>query len=605
MLHSGHATAPLGKRENSDNQVFRSEAFVRILRCSVHNFRGFDNVEVLPRDHVLLVGEPRSGRSDLLAALSKVFEVDLTKLDERDFHAGDLTADIEIEVTLGDLSQDLQQRFIDELEFWDSETSALLPGTDDLSAVPAGAVVALRLAYRGRWDEVDERGDQTIYWPKRSDPSTDALRRVRREDRRAFPVHRLPGGKSLNLAPRGLLRSALTVTEAEALDEALQQMRAGIDQLSDDLAGALPVIEALKAVIAILRPYIGSDAAVEEIVRFLPDEGSLSGLLRALTPALDLGDGAGFLPLARHGSTTHAQVSTAEAIATASHDEAVVIVDDFGDSLDTASAQRLAGLLRRASGQLWLSTRRPETARSFEASELVRLTRAPAGERQCRRVHYGATPETRAERVAARELHRQILPAMTAKGVIIVEGTHDAAAYAALADRAEPAAGTLPPEAYGVRVIDGGGTGGEGQVAHLARVCRALGFRVVALVDYDDEVGAAARLTNLQAAADAVVRLPRGKAIEAAILEGMPDTDIVAALSDLNATYRLSLPADWQSLTGAELEREAVKALKSNNGLHAQFIDALPNTLPELADRALKTALGCCRGVITNAFEQL
>jgi hypothetical protein len=194
---------------------------------------------------------------------------------------------------------------------------------------------------------------------------------------------------------------------------------------------------------------------------------------------------------------------------------------------------------------------------------------------------------------------------MTAKGVIIVEGTHDAAAYAALADRAEPAAGTLPPEAYGVRVIDGGGTGGEGQVAHLARVCRALGFRVVALVDYDDEVAAAARLTNLQAAADAVVRLPRGKAIEAAILDGMPDADIVAALSDLNATYHLSLPADWQSLTGAELEREAVKALKSNNGLHAQFIDALPNTLPGLADRALQTALGCCRGVITNAFERL
>lgn len=588
----------------STGRPSQPEEPVRILHCSIQNFRGFDHVEIMPRGHVLLVGEPRSGRSDLLAALSKVFEIDLTRLDERDFHRGDLTADIGIEVALGDLSEALQQQFLDELEFWDPVGSVLVADADDLGGVPTNAVPVLRLAYRGRWDEVDERGDQAIYWPKRSDPSTDLLRRVRREDRRAFPFHRLPGGKPLNLAPRGLLRSALSETEAEALDEALQQMRNGIDQLSNDLAGALPVIEALYATIAILRPYIGSDAPVEEIVRFLPDEGSLSGLLRALAPALDLGDEAGFLPLARHGSTTHAQVATAEAIATASHDEAVVTVDDFGDSLDTASAERLAALLRRESGQVWLSTRRPETARSFEASELVRLTRAPGGDSPRRRVHYGEAPATRAERVAARELHRQILPAMTARGVIVVEGAHDAAAYAAIADRVETdTVDALPPEAYGVRMIDGGGVT---QVPHVAHVCRTLGFRVVALVDYDnDETTAASRLADLQAAADAVVRLPRGTAIEAAVLDGVPDADVVTALSDLNATYHLSLPAGWQSFTEGDLRREAIKALKSNNGLHAQFIYALPGTLPVLAGTALRTALECCRGVNINAFEQL
>lgn len=155
---------------------------------------------------MLLVGEPRSGRSDLLAALNKVFEIDLTRLDERDFHRGDLTSDIGIEVALGDLSEVLQQQFLDELEFWDPAVSALVAEAEDIGALPESAVPVLRLAYRGRWDEVDEPGDQAIYWPKRSDLSTDLLRRVRREDRRTFPFHRLPGGKPLNLAPRGLLR---------------------------------------------------------------------------------------------------------------------------------------------------------------------------------------------------------------------------------------------------------------------------------------------------------------------------------------------------------------------------------------------------------------
>lgn len=579
---------------------------MRILRCSIRHFRGFDDIEIVPRGHVLLVGAPRAGRSDLLGALSKVFEVDFTRLDERDFYQGDLSSDIEIEVTIGELGTELQQRFLDDLEFWDPVEAVLVPETSDLRALPADCVPVLRLAYRGRWDDIDERGDQVIYWPKRSDPGTDSLRRARREDRKVLPFHRLSGGRPLNLAPRGLLRSALTATEAEALDAALQEMREGIDRLSNDLASAVPVIAALTATIDVLRPYLGTDVPVEEIIRFLPDEGSLSGLLRALAPALDLGDEIGFLPLSRHGSTTHAQVAMAEAIATASHDQAVVVIDDFADLLDTASAQRLASLVRKTCGQVWVSTRRPDAARSFDSSELIRLARRPAGEHPSRRVHYGTVATTRAQRVAARELHRQILPAMTALGVIIVEGPHDAAGYAALAERLEDVDGSPPPEAYGVRILDGGAQGGIDKAAHLAETTRALGLRVVTLVDYDrDEAMAASRLAALQAAADVVVRLPKGMAIEAALLDGLPDPDVVVAFSDLEPNYQLPLPTGWQSLTGGDLRDAAIRALKSNNGLHAPFIHALGGSLPVTGTRALQTAVECCRGLNATAFVQL
>lgn len=366
---------------------------------------------------------------------------------------------------------------------------------------------------------------------------------------------------------------------------ALQEMREGIDRLSGDLALALPVIGALEATIEVLRPYLETDARAQDVVRFLPDEGSLSGLLRALTPALDLGDDVGFLPLSRHGSTTRAQVSMAEAIATSNHDRAIVTVGDFADSLDTASAQRLAGLLRRACGQVWLSTRRPEVARSSEPAELIRLTRTEQPGR--RNVHNGSSPTTRAQRVAARELHRQILPAMTARRVIVVEGPHDAGAYSALAERREEMDGTLTPEAYGIRIIDGGAGGGIDQAARLAEMCRSLGFRVVSLVDYDrDELEAASRLAALQAASDAVVRLPRGMAVEAAILDGLTDADVVTALGDIVATYRLPLPDGWESLAGDDLRKEAISALKSNNGLHVPPLGDGGRALPGRMSRA-------------------
>jgi hypothetical protein len=49
-----------------------------------------------------------------------------------------------------------------------------------------------------------------------------------------------------------------------------------------------------------------------------------------------------------------------------------------------------------------------------------------------------------------RELHRQILPAMTASALLVGEGPHDSAAYGALAERLDLEQGVLPPEAFGI-----------------------------------------------------------------------------------------------------------------------------------------------------------
>lgn len=579
---------------------------MRILRCSIRHYRGFDELEIVPRGHVLLVGAPRSGRSDVLNALSKVFELEQTRLEERDFHKGDLSRDIEIEVTLGDLSVDLAQRFLEDLEVWNPADKSVVGGANDLSELPPDHVPVLRIAYRGRWDEIDQRGNQVIFAPKRSDPGVDSLRRIRREDRETLPFHRLLAGKPLNLAPRGLLRSSLSSTEASALNSALDDMRAGIDELSRDLAASVPVIESLRATIDVIRPYLNTEASIEEVVEFLADEGSLSGLLRALNPGFDLGDGVGFLPLSRHGSTLQSQVSISESIATARHDQAVVMIDDYADTLDASSAIRLASLLRRESSQVWISTRSSHAARSFEMHEVIRITREPADQSPTRAIHYGSTPSTRAQRVVAREMYRQILPAMTSRGLIIVEGTHDSSAYSALAERQDSESGVIPPEAYGVQLIDGGMQGGIDRAAHLSDLARSLGFRVVALIDYDlDETTAAARLSALQMAANAVIRLPRGYAIEAAMVDGISDEALVESLAELNSSYGLPLSPGWQNLSGAKLKAQAIKALKSNNGLHAQFIYALSPPMPSMACRALECALSCCVGANTNAFVQL
>ncbi len=99
-----------------------------------------------------------------------------------------------------------------------------------------------------------------------------------------------------------------------------------------------------------------------------------------MQPTLALDD-AGALPLVAHGSTTTGVLAAAEAIASAAAPGAVVLGDDFGDDLDAASAEYLASRLRRNSGQVWLSTRRPEVVHAFPAEEMVRLTRSHGARR--------------------------------------------------------------------------------------------------------------------------------------------------------------------------------------------------------------------------------
>src|SRR5438309_3606157 len=94
------------------------------------NFRGFRDAYIEPRSHVVLVGEPRAGRSDVIEALRRVFNADSTRFpltEPLDFHAGNVARRAGVMVVIGGLGADLEQRFFDQLEVWDSQGRQLVP----------------------------------------------------------------------------------------------------------------------------------------------------------------------------------------------------------------------------------------------------------------------------------------------------------------------------------------------------------------------------------------------------------------------------------------------------------------------------------------------
>ena len=165
-------------------------------------------------------------------------------------------------------------------------------------------------------------------------------------------------------------------------------------------------------------------------MQFLPEDGSLAGILRAVQPVISL-DRAGPLSMSSHGSTTSAMIAAAEALILATSTRGTVVIgDDFGEGLDSGSAEYLATALTAGASQVWLTTRRPEVTRAFAITNVVRLTRRGG----TRSVHRPRGPVDKKEAAIHRHLHAQLLPALTATTVAIVEGRHDLTIYTA-ADR--------------------------------------------------------------------------------------------------------------------------------------------------------------------------
>ncbi|WP_162908098.1 TOPRIM nucleotidyl transferase/hydrolase domain-containing protein [Allorhizocola rhizosphaerae] len=491
----------------------------------------------------------------------------------------------EIEVVLAELGDALEQHFFRRLEVWDTDENVLVETSAAAELDEDHFELVLRLCYRLRWNPEEGIGEHWVDYPKTSDPDNGSYDRARRPDRLALPVIFLTPGQPLTLRPasafRGLLKSG-----GDDMATALQALSLAVDDATDGLSATKVISAVLEEVFKPVRGTLDIDTQtpVADIVSFRAEGGSVAGLLRALQPALRLG-APDALPLRRHGSTTAAILATAEALVLANQGGALVVCDDFGDQLDAGAAEHLARELRNSCDQLWMSTRRPEAARAFRPEEMVRLSRR-TGERAAYQM---APPSDKRELSVVRQLHLQLLPAMSSRSIVVFEGRHDVAALTAISQR-RPRKPT--PAAYGVRFVE---SDGHTEVVKICKLARQLGFRVVAGLDFDTPgQGADTSFTEAQQVADDVVRLPERFAIERALVHGVPRQNLLDAFNELDNQWQLGLNGIDQ-MEDRELERRITKALHKS-GLHAQYVYLLPrNVKPKIAIRFLDTAVELAR----------
>ena len=518
-----------------------------VRELHIQRFSGFLDLPVRPKGHVVVMGEPGAGRSDLIEALARVLDADAIRTritTELDFHNRDTSQPIQISLTLACLGPDLQQQFLDHLEFWDKGHDLLLAESETPEAMDQERYEwVLRLEYRARWLPAEERCEEWIHYPKESDPDADSFAHARRRDIEdlGFGILHWSGGRILDLGARSAFRRVIERAGGDDFATALAQYVQEVAQAAGQFSNSSQVKDALESVVEPLRELLAIQATdLSQLIQFAPEGGSPSGLLRSLGPSLDFDDGSGSLPAWRRGSTTASLFRITEALALSSGGSKILAIDDLGDSLDAASAAHLAVVMRKSAGQVWVTTRVPSVAEVFEPQEVVRLGRDGSG---VRFVRQGTRPASKAESVAAKHWHRNLLPALSYRSVVVVEGPNDFAAFHSLALRLAKEHDQPLPATQRVSIINAGftGSGGYPSVLRLARAARDTGLRSIAVVDGDTAEDAKKFVQDNQGLADTVVRLPDSAAIEVALLRDLPDDVVRQALVDVAASAGLAL----------------------------------------------------------------
>src|SRR5258706_7343071 len=153
---------------------------VRTTRLLINNFRGWERLDLRPRSHVLLAGVPRSGGSDIVAALRRVLDPESSRARPSDLHQRVIVAETpqeqastdaqvesapirahfaEVEVTLTDLDPEVQQLFDGFLEPMDPDGQA-----SDGDAGPS-VDQCVRLTYRLSYDADADVIEAFVYFP--------------------------------------------------------------------------------------------------------------------------------------------------------------------------------------------------------------------------------------------------------------------------------------------------------------------------------------------------------------------------------------------------------------------------------------------------------
>jgi putative ATP-dependent endonuclease of the OLD family len=595
------------------------------------NFRGVARGTVAFSGHALLVGGNNIGKSTVCEALDLVLGQERLGrrpvVDEHDFHGGrylddqDAAVDVRIEAVLVGLSEEAERRFRQHLRRWNNKTCSFVDdAAGGLGAADGADVVwALPLLFVGRYSRKDDDFIGNTFFDH-------PVGEVDEEDADVDPMSLLGGGRSVfrrdqkRLCGFVFLRTlrtgsrALSLQRGSLLDTVLklggegaaEMWRETLDAL-EGLEPAIGDIERLKQIRTEIRTRMGRFVNLvggDEATAFFASDLTREHLREVVRLFVAAQPGTHLVPFNRlgTGSINLLVFALLTFIAELKGNKSVIFAMEEPEvALPPHTQRRVAKFVLGEMGQCIVTSHSPYVIEQFDPAQIVILDRDNAGKLNGMPID-GAQVKLKNLRTE----RRQFAEAVLSRAVIVVEGSTEAAMFAAASTVMEKA---KPPEEYthfdlaGVSVFT---ASGDGDVPRHGPIFAALGKTAFGF--YDKQAAAPAADVAAELARFAKHWESPEKGIENLLAKQTPVGVLKRFLADV------STRADYPARAGAynanaqdrAIRDVAAQVLKHRKGdahgyaailiSHCQSADEIPPTIRAVLEEVHKALAGANHG---------
>ncbi|MER9955227.1 AAA family ATPase [Mesorhizobium australicum] len=503
---------------------------MRIVQIKISNFRGIRSCELLLPKHAVLIGDNNVGKSTVLEAIDLCLGPDRLSrqppVDEHDFHLGSYLSSkpaapvaagpaaakevaaepaaeagaavlegedqaanpmIEVEVTITDLSEEQQDHFGEQIEWWDTGTNALYTG-DAAGLDEAKASPAIRVTFQGFYnEEEDDFAGSTVYTRSIDEDEKPTPFSKRDKQKCGFLYLRTlrTGSRALSLERGSLLDIILRLKEIRPRmwEDTITALKT-LDVAADPELGVSGILESVNKA---LKKYVPREWGANPHLRV--STLTREHLRKVITAFIGTGDGKHAAPFYRQGTGTINMLVLALLSQIAEDKQNVIFaMEEVETAIPPYAQKRIVHELRKLSAQSLLTSHSPYVLEEFDIDETVILSRTADGVLSKATVQLPDSVKLKRYR---QEFRQRFCEGLLAGRVLIVEGATEASSYPAVARRLAELDDNkyASLEALGICVID---AGTDSQVAVMAKLYRDLGKRTFGACDKQTDADKAA-----------------------------------------------------------------------------------------------------------------
>lgn len=497
---------------------------MRITRLKIKNFRGIKKATLLLPNHGVLIGDNNTGKTTILEALDLVLGPDRLNrkppIEEHDFFQGEYngratamqpegagasdvevalaedasqageseevsagTSKVEIEATIGDLTEEQKGRFGNYIEFWDSATDSFYDQPNPAGIEPVHITEALRVTFHGWYNEEDDDFEGKTYFSRSLTEEEEPAHFLRRDKQICgflyLRSHRT-GSRALSLERGSLLDIILRLKDVrpQMWEDTITSLST-ISVAKDPDLGISPILESINTA---LKKYVPKEWGVNPHLRV--SNLTREHLRKVITAFIATGTEDHAAPFYRQGTGTINMLVLAMLSQIAEGKQNVIFAMEEPETAIPPYAQkRIVHEVRKLASQALFTSHSPYVLEEFNVEETVVLGRDASGMLARKTI---TLPENVKSKRYRQEFRTRFCEGLLARRVLIVEGATEASAFPVACRRLSE----LKPDTYsslealGICTVD---AGSEGDIPGMAKLYRELSKHSFALCDKQED----------------------------------------------------------------------------------------------------------------------